>query len=407
MLVSFLLLAAGHQAQVQAQAGDGGGKVTFNGYIKYMNTIMDQRGTSIAGQGGGLLNEYMDTWLNESMFHNRLDLRWFPSRSFRAGISVRNRFIYGDLVEFSSVDLFSFPYPDLISRDYGYLHKLTKNLVVEDSYLINSSIDRLWVNYTNGPFEARVGRQRINWGQTFVWNPNDLFNAYSFFDFDYEEKPGSDAIRLMYYPSFTSAAELAVKVNRNDQVTAAGYYRFNQWGYDWQLLGGVLNDDEYVAGMGWSGNIKGAGFSGEMTYIRPQKNFGDTTGILLASASAGYMFDNSLYLQLEGYYNGNYENMNLGSFTSYYYRPLTVKNLSFSRFSWFAQASYPIHPLLDGTLAVMYYPGIDGFFFNPSLKYSLTDNVQLSAFAQLFQGKFTGAQKEKINFIFFRFKWSF
>ena len=362
------------------------GHIQLNGYVKYMNTVMDTEAS---------------TFINESMFHNRLDFRWYPGGPLSAGVSMRNRLIYGDFVE-------SFPsYPDLVSRDYGYLHKLTRNIVEEDSYLLNTSVDRLWVNYRHENFEARLGRQRINWGQAFVWNPNDIFNAYSFFDFDYEEKPGSDAIRLMYYPSFTSAAELAVKVNKEEEVTAAGYYRFNQWGYDFQFLGGVLNDDEYVAGMGWSGNIRGAGFSGEMTYIRPDRNFRDTTGVLLASASLSYMFDNSLYLQVEGYYNGNYRHMNLGSFTSYYYRPLTVKTLSFSEYSWFAQASYPIHPLLDGTLALMYYPDINGWFMNPSLRYSLTDNLQLSAFAQLFEGKFTGGGREKINFLFFRFKWSF
>ena len=368
--------------------GQNSGKnsLKLSGYVKYMNTIMDQQDIN---------------WLNESMFHNRLNLRWYPSRSFRAGVSVRNRFVYGDLVE-------SFPsYNDLISRDYGYLHKLTRNLVEEDSYLLNTSVDRLWMHYSRGSFEARIGRQRINWGQTYVWNPNDVFNAYSFFDFDYEEKPGSDAIRLMYYPSYTSSAELAVKINRQEEVTAAGYYRMNQWGYDWQFLGGILNDDEYMAGMGWSGNIAGAGFGGEMTYIRPAKRFSDTSGIFLASASASYMFDNSLYLQMEGFYNGNYENMNPASFRSYYYRPLTVKTLSFSKLSWFAQVSYPIHPLLDGTLALMYYPDMDGFFINPSFQYALTDNVQLSAFAQLFRGKFVEGSTEKINFIFFRFKWSF
>ena len=340
-------------------------------------------------------------WLNENMFHNRFDFRWNPSRNFRAGMSMRNRFIYGDLVE-------SFPYyENLISKDYGYLHKLTRNVIEEDSYIFNTSVDRLWINFTRENFEAKIGRQRINWGQNYVWNPNDIFNAYSFFDFDYEEKPGSDAIRLMYYPSFTSTAELAMKVNKNKEVTAAGYYRMNKWGYDWQFMGGVLNDDEYVAGMGWSGNIKGAGFSGEMTYIYPDENFRDTSGLLLASVSANYMFSNSLFLQFEGFYNGNFKNMNLNSFTSYYYRPLTVKTLSFSEFSWFGQASYPIHPLLESTLAFMYFPDIDGFFINPSLKYSLTDNVQLSAFAQLFKGKFAVGNKQRINFLFFRFKWSF
>jgi len=382
VLIIFLCFSGHSLAQDTGESDD----LSVNGYLKYMNTIMDQEGV---------------TWINESMFHNRFDFRWNPSRNFRAGMSMRNRFIYGDLVE-------SFPsYDRLISKDYGYLHKLTRNVAEAESYIFNTSIDRLWINFTQGSFEAKIGRQRINWGQAFVWNPNDIFNAYSFFDFDYEERPGSDAIRLMYYPSFTSTAELAMKVNKDKEVTAAGYYRMNQWGYDWQFLGGVLNDDEYVAGMGWSGNIKGAGFNGEMTYIHPDENFRDTSGMILSSFSVNYMFSNSLFLQFEGFYNGNFKNMNMNSFTSYYYRPLTVKTLSFSEFSWFGQASYPIHPLLEGTLAFMYFPDIDGFFINPSLKYSLTDNIQLSAFAQLFEGKFARGNKQRINFLFFRFKWSF
>ncbi|MGM0497707.1 MAG: hypothetical protein ACQESJ_07290, partial [Bacteroidota bacterium] len=169
----------------------------------------------------------------------------------------------------------------------------------------------------------------------------------------------------------------------------------------------VLNDDEYVAGAGWSGNLNDAGFNGEITYIHPTDSKQNNSGILLSSVSANYMFNNSLYLMAEGYYNGNYKNMEVNRFSGFYFQDLSVKTLSFSEFSWFAQASYPIHPLLDGTLAFMYYPDIDGYFINPSLNYSLTDNVQLSMHSQIFQGKFGGTTKEKINFLFFRFKWSF
>ena len=383
LLVSFLLLLV---QSLRAQEPDPLRNYTLNGYLKYMNSIMDRKGT---------------VWINESMFHNRLEFGWNPSPNIDAGASLRTRFIYGDWVE-------SFPsYQELISMDHGYFHKLTSNLVEENSFLLNTSVDRLWMNMRRGKFEVRIGRQRINWGQAYVWNPNDIFNAYSFFDFDYEERPGSDAIRLMYYPSFTSSAEVSVKMNHDQEVTAAGYYRLNQWGYDWQILGGIFNDDEYVAGLGWAGHINDAGFNGEITYLMPEKHFSDTSGILLTTLSVNYMFNNALYLQFEGYYNGNFQYMDGNNFINYYYRPLTIKTLSFSEFSWFGQASYPIHPLLEGTMAFMIFPDIEGFFINPSLQYSLTDNVQLSAFAQLFEGKFSGENKERINFMFFRFKWSF
>ena len=394
--IVLLLLLISTESLYSQQLMQDSKKVTLNGYVKYMNTIMD-----LPDNQSAFIGQPKGAWVNESMFHNRLNFRWYISNSFTFAAEARNRLIYGDMVEGFA------EYPKLISQDNGYFDELTNNIIDKNAYLLNTSIDRLWVNYRKGKFEAKIGRQRINWGQAYVWNPNDIFNAYSFFDFDYEEKLGSDAIRLQYYPTFTSSAEVAVKVDNKERITAAGYYRFNKFGYDIQLLGGVLNDDEYVAGAGWSGNIKDAGFNGELTYIWPAKGNDNDSEILLSSVSANYMFDNSVYLMAEGYYNGNYKNMDVGQFSGFYFQDMSVKTLSFSELSWFAQASYPIHPLLDGTLAFMYYPDIDGYFINPSLKYSLTNNIQLSMHGQLFKGKFGSAEEETIKFLFFRFKWSY
>jgi len=394
--IGFLLLLVCSFQNIHAQLLQGENNVTLNGYIKYMNTIMD-----LPDYQNAALGQPPGAWVNESMFHNRLNVRWYASNAFTFAAEARNRLIYGDMVE-------SFAgYPELINQDKGFLRGLTNNVIEKDAYLLNTSVDRLWVNYRKGKFEAKIGRQRINWGQAYAWNPNDIFNAYSFFDFDYEEKPGSDAVRLQYYPSFTSAAELAMKVDEKERITAAGYYRFAKFGYDIQLLGGILNDDEYVAGAGWSGSISDAGFNGEITYLHPARRNDTDSEVLLASLSGNYMFDNSLYVMAEGYFNGNYKYMNVNQFSGLYYQDMSVKTLSFSEYSWFMQASYPIHPLLDGTIAVMYYPDIQGYFVNPSLKYSLTDNVQLSMHGQIFKGKFGESKKETINFLFFRFKWSY
>lgn len=112
-----------------------------------------------------------------------------------------------------------------------------------------------------------------------MWNPNDIFNAYSFFDFDYVERPGSDALRLQYYNSEVSSTELAVKMNRDKQVTAAGLYKFNAFEYDFQVLGGTLNQTDYVVGCGWSGAIESVSFRGELSYFQPKNKFSDTTGV--------------------------------------------------------------------------------------------------------------------------------
>jgi hypothetical protein len=113
----------------------------------------------------------------------------------------------------------------------------------------------VWFQYTNEKLQVTAGRQRINWGQTFVWNPNDIFNTYSYFDFDYEEKPGSDAVRVQYFLNPTSAFELAAKLDRQNKATIAGLYRFNKLNYDIQFLSGITDEQDFVAGAGWSGQI--------------------------------------------------------------------------------------------------------------------------------------------------------
>lgn len=361
--------------------------MTLNGYVKYMNTAM--------------FNDVDSVWLVDNLIHNRLNFRWYMNENLTLAVEARNRFIYGDLNKMIP------GYADMIEQDNGLFDFLTTNLVEEKSFLLNTSIDRAYVEYNKNSFVAKLGRQRINWGQSFAWNPNDIFNVYSFFDFDYEERPGSDALRLQYYTSFTSVAEIAVKMDKDHNITAAGLYRFNKWGYDLQFMGGVLDTSDYVLGTGWSGNIKNAGFNGEISYFHPQNNFSDTSGVVLVSAGLNYMFDNSLYIQLEGIYNGYFNKLNIQSFNDLYFMPMSVKTMSYSKFSWFGQMSYPIHPLVNATLAVMYFPSLgSGYFLMPSISYSASNNFEFSLHGQRFEGKF-GGQYDKMTLLFLRFRYSF
>ena len=76
--------------------------------------------------------------------------------------------------------------------DNGYLD-LTEKISSGNSYLLYTNIDRLNLSYTFNKLEIQIGRQRVNWGISSVWTPNDIFNSSSFINFDYAEKPGSDA----------------------------------------------------------------------------------------------------------------------------------------------------------------------------------------------------------------------
>ena len=316
---------------------------------------------------------------------------------------MRNRLIYGETMKYTP------GYANRIAGDGG-LADLSVNLFTGDSYLLNATIDRLWLQATAGKFVFTAGRQRINWGQNLVWNPNDVFNVYSYFDFDYEERPGSDALRVQYYPNMTTTAELAVKADSSGKVTAAGLYRFNRWNYDIQLLGGVLNGEDVVSGLGFSGNLGGAALRGELTLFRSLDQFSDTSAYVMTSLGMDYSFGNALMVQFEFLYSGL--PADLQGFDEFYSEPLSVKKLAFTKYSVFAAVNYPISPLLQGSLAGMYFPGIDGYFAGPSLSYNLKDNVDLGLFVQHFNGniKLPGSMaktKEKLTLAFLRFRWNF
>ncbi len=359
----------------------------LTGYIKYMNTNTFTRIDS--------------TWLIDNLIHHRFNYKWYLSEHTTLEIGNRNRLFYGDAVRQTP------NYDELIAVDTGKLHFLTNNIGQADSYILNTTFDRAFISYTQQKTTLSIGRQRINWGQTFVWNPNDIFNSYSFFDFDYEERAGSDAIRLQYYPDYTSVLDMAVKIDRDDRITAAALYRFNRWGYDIQYIAGITDTTDYIIGAGWSGNIGKVGFNGECTYFHPQDAVWKTTGDLIASMGMNYTFKKPLTITLEGNYNSYYDAITSSDIANLYAVPLSVKTITFSKFSWFAQAAYAINPLLSVNLAGIYLPSLDhGYYLMPSLQYTLKEAIEVSLLSQRFEFTFN-TQHSKLNLLFLRLRYSF
>ena len=155
-------------------------KISFSGYLSDMQTVY----------------HIPDYWLWENTLHNRLNLDLYPTSWLTGSVQLRNRFIFG-------TTLGKIPgYAEALEGDPGWLDLTIStdgNLGDSVGYVLTSTIDRLWLQFTFGNLEIKAGRQRINWGQTLVWNPNDIFNSYSYFEVDYPERPGSDALRVSYY----------------------------------------------------------------------------------------------------------------------------------------------------------------------------------------------------------------
>jgi len=343
-----------------------------------------------------MFEEWDQNWWAENQIHNRLNFKFYATEHLSFDLEIRNRFIYGDFVKYIP------DYPSLIDAETGWID-MSWLIADKPSFLLHTMIDRLYIDYETGKFHFRAGRQRINWGQSMVWNPNDVFNAYSYFDFDYIEKPGSDALRIQYYTGVSSELDVAAKIDSSRKATAAARYRFSWFNYDVQFLSGIFEGADFFLGAGWSGNIKGAAFRGECTWFHSLKNVHKEE--VMVTFSGDYTFSNSLYVGLEYLFsNIDYDDFNFGEF---YFEPLNVKNIAFTNHSIFAQVSYPITPLFTGQMAAMYFPSEKGFFVGPSLDISLMENLTLSFIFQHFRGKFGGNITSKTTLGFLRLKWNY
>lgn len=188
----------------------------LNGYIKYMGTanLPDQHNNTV-----------------DHLIHQRFNYEYRLTPQLRVNAGMRNRLMTGD-----SVDLPG--YATLIGQDSGYMN-LSFNWLDKDGVLGNTQFDRLYIDWTNQDWQVRLGRSRINWAMSTLWNPNDIFNSYSIYDFDYEERAGSDSILIKRTLDFASSIELVYSPNQdNDLHSTAGRYLLNYANWDLQFIAG-------------------------------------------------------------------------------------------------------------------------------------------------------------------------
>jgi hypothetical protein len=317
-------------------------------------------------------------FVNNGLLHNRLNFKYTPNNKWSFTTELRNRAILGNFSSFNS------NYFSTLAKDNGFVN-LSWNIAQENNYLLNSSVERLNIAYNHKKWSFVAGRQRINWSQTLMFNPNDIFNGYSFFDFDYPEKAGSDALRLSYFPSAVSVVEVAAKLNHQKQLTAAALYRFNISGWDIQAIGGIVNQYDKVIGAGFSGEAGGVNLRGEASFFHSTQTDAPLKNTLVTSFGADYIFKNSLSLSGTVLYNQQPAENNK-NFLSLYNAPLSPAQLSITDWTACVQASYPVTPLFTGGLAAVSFVDLPAFYMGPSIDYSLSNNVTFSAMVQVFTG---------------------
>jgi hypothetical protein len=353
---------------VEPVAGQGYGndKSPFlvRGYVKMLPSVQFQSGFSEPSLG--------------NLIHNRLNFRWDMTPGLELNIEGRNRLFFNEQFR-------NFPeIRDIFEHDDGLID-MSWVWLSDGSWLGHSEIDRFYLGWRTHSWRMRVGRQRVNWGINIVSNPNDLFNVYSFFDFDYVERPGSDAFRIQHYFGFMSSIEIAVSPAKNSEdMVAAAKLGFNRWEYDFQVISGYYRNRLSLGG-GWAGNLKDAGFKGEFTWFRDlELSSGGDRSNIVAAVGLDYMFTSGTFGVLEFLYNGGHRRS--GDEVFLITEPLRPDNIMFSEYAITISADQAFSPVFSGGLAVMGLPDIEALFLMPNVKYSVLMDLDLELIAQIFSG---------------------
>ena len=217
-------------------------KFEFKGYVKDLQNVF-------------IPNPDTSVWLSDNTLDNRLQLTYYPLKWLKFDVQSRTRFIYGDFVKMIP------NYDNYIDKDMGFFD-LSFLWGSGNSYIAHTAFDRLNATINFNSWQVTLGRQRVNWGMDLAWNPNDIFNTYSYFNLEYPERPGTDAVSVKYYTGTASFAEGVYQLAETWDSTSLGFlYRFNTYEFYIKFLGGKMRTD-MVAGLGWSGNLLNSALRG-------------------------------------------------------------------------------------------------------------------------------------------------
>ncbi|MGB2959336.1 MAG: hypothetical protein WBD30_10655, partial [Bacteroidota bacterium] len=124
-----------------------GPDVTLGGYLKDLVGIYEvPRDTGLWTPGNF-----------QNTLQNRINIRYYPADGLNLSCGIRSLLIYQKNLNPNGI------YTSAL-KETGDLQDLSLVLIDQRDVVLVSQIDRLYLDWVSGPFQAIVGRQRIAWG---------------------------------------------------------------------------------------------------------------------------------------------------------------------------------------------------------------------------------------------------
>jgi len=234
---------------------------------------------------------------------------------------------------------------------------------------------RGWVEYDANDFSVKVGRQRIAWGSGRIWNPTDRFNPVQPTALELDQKLGVDAALVQWNYSNTGYLVIVGAPARTPyQTSRKSALRWQDtWGaYDVSMLLGRIGE-ESVLGFDVTGNLADAGVRMEWMQAKHAQQ-GNTGQVVLGLDYTwnNAWFSNGLYAAIEYFYNG-----------AAGLPPRLDRLNGLSKHLLGMQLGYDLTALWRAELLFIADLQYNGWFAVPALTWSVLENIDLQAFAQL------------------------
>ena len=327
-------------------------RFSIQGYVKQLSVIA--------------FNKNFTRSNSNNFLHHRMNINYLPADEIKCVAELRNRFFWSDSIRF-------------LGR-----------------------LERLSAEFSKSKWNIRIGRQRVNWSMATTWNPNDLFNAYNFLDFDYEERPGIDGFRIQYSISDLSDLQMVyARIAGRKDVFAARYF-FNRSRYDIQATVAWYSGRPAL-GMGWAGQIQNSGFRGEVQYYFNSATYPSR---LNATAEIDHVFAPGWYLNYGMLYNNRGLNQPVADFKEVDLN-ISSENLMPGRWSSTVGLRKEISPLWSFHCTSVYSPGMNLLILIGSTKYSLSTDLEVDLTGQSFYATTASAFQAVQHVFFLRLRWSY
>jgi len=269
----------------------------------------------------------------------------------------------------------------------------------------HTQLDRLLAQLRFGQAELTIGRQRINWGMDLTWNPNDIFNTFSYLNLEYPERPGTDAVNLKFYTGSLSFVEAVFQPQKDIDSSAYGFrYKATKGSTDLQLIFTNMAT-HYVAGGGFTAGLGQVALRSEFSYfhshVSEQKN-----GVV-GTLSTDRPFANSGFFQFGMLFN-SFGSSNVNSPFSFIepqvQNPMT---LSRGKINVMAAISGTIQTLFTPSLAILANPRDGSAVIIPSISYSASNDLTLGLTTMLLTGKHSSEYPNTGQLAYLKMQWNF